>query len=47
MQYRPVQEEIDVDHAETMYDETYDCERKCDLVKSQFMEHLGGGEEAR
>ena len=47
MLYRPVQAEIDVDHAEAMYEETYDGKRKCELVKSQVMEHLEGVEEAR
>ena len=47
MLYRPVQEEIDIDTAEAMYDEMYDGKRKCDLVKAQVMEHLEGVEEAR
>ena len=47
MLYRPLTQEIDMDQAETMYDETYNGQRKIDLVKGQVMEHLEGVEEAR
>ena len=47
MLYRPVQEEIDPEKAETMYEEMHEGKRKADIVKSQVMEHLEGVEEAR
>ena len=47
MLYKPVQMEIDVDQAETMYDEIYQDKRKVDIVKAQVMEHLEGVEMAR
>ena len=46
MLYSPVQEEIDIENAETMYEETYEGKRKTDFVKSQAIEHLEGVEEA-
>ena len=47
MLYRPLKEEVDLELAESMYDETFDGKRKVDLVKAQVMEHLEGVEEAR
>ena len=47
MLYRPTREEIDMDKLESMYEETYNGERKIDIVKSQVMEHLEGVEEGR
>ena len=47
MLYRPVQEEIDPEKAETMYEEMHEGKRNADIVKSQVMEHLEGVEEAR
>ena len=47
MLYRPLKDEIDIDQAESMYEETYEGKRKVDLVKAQVMEHLEGVEEAR
>ena len=47
MLYKPVQDEIDVDQVEAIYEETYNGKRKVDIVKAQVMEHLEGVEEAR
>ena len=47
MSYSPVKEEIDIEMAEPMYEETYEGKRKTDIVKAQVMEHLEGVEEAR
>ena len=47
MLYRPLTQEIDMDQAESMYNEFYNDQRKVDLVKAQVMEHLEGVEEAR
>ena len=47
MLYRPTREEIDMDKVDSMYKETFNGERKVDIVKRQVMEHLEGVEEAR
>ena len=47
MLYRPVNEDVDIEQVETLYNEAYKGKRKVDLVKSQVMEHLEGVEEAR
>ena len=45
--YYPLRKEIDLMEATEMYEETFNGERKVQLVKSQVMEHLEGVEEAR
>ena len=47
MMYRPVDDEIDIDNVQLLYDEMYENKRKVDIVKCQVMEHLEGVEEAR
>ena len=47
MLYRPLKEEVNIEEAEALYNETFENKRKVDLVKVQVMEHLEGVEEAR
>ena len=47
MLYRPTREEFNPEEVESLYDESYNDERKVDIVKRQVMEHLEGVEEAR
>merc|ERR1711923_354434 len=47
MLYYPLRKEIDMSEATKLYEESFDGDRKVQIVKSQVMEHLEGVEEAR
>ena len=47
MLYYPLQEELQMENARVLYEETFDGRRKVDIVKEQVMEYLEGVQEAR